>query len=204
MVIKDDFDEKFHTGRSELLKEPIEQLELPENMTVSQLVERFTGMSVQARNLGKAARIWERMLTDKARPTIFLGLTGPLIAAGLRNVLAGLIRHRLVDVVVSTGAIIYQDYLYSLGGEHYKGFINVDNKKLRELRINRIYDVFSDDLKFEEADDEIDKFTRTLPPGNYSSRQFISELAKTVTDERSILKASHDAGVPIFIPALNG
>jgi deoxyhypusine synthase len=189
--------------RKKYLDSPITQLEITNHMTAGQLVEQFSEMSIQARNLGNAARIWEKMLNDDSRPTIFLGLTGPLIAAGLRKVIAGLIRNNMVDVVVSTGAIIYQDYLYCLGAEHYHGFINADNKKLRDLRINRIYDVFTDDHKFEEADDRISKFAETLKPGNYSSRQFISELAKTVDDENSILKASHDTGVPIFIPALN-
>jgi len=189
--------------RKKYLDVPIQQLELQDVTTIGQLVERFSHMSIQARNLGTAAKIWEQMLKDQDRPTIFLGMTGPLIAAGLRKVIADLIRENMIDVIVSTGAIIYQDYLYCVGGQHYHGFINANNEKLRDIRINRIYDVFTDDFKFEEADDKISKFAATLEPGSYSSRQFIYELSKTVSDENSILKASYDNNVPIFIPALN-
>jgi deoxyhypusine synthase len=196
-------DSQLQNERNKLLETPINQLDITNNITVGQLVEQFSGMSIQARNLGTAARIWEKMLTDEHNPTIFLGLTGPLIAAGLRNIIASMIRKRMVDVVVSTGAIIYQDFLYSLGGRHCQGYVNADNKKLRELRINRIYDVFTDDYKFEEVDDYFDKFAQRLEPGNYSSRQFLNELAKEVNDDHSILKASRDSGVPIFVPALN-
>ena len=200
----EDIDEKqFTDERNKYLAEPITQLQINDHMSIGQLVEQFSIMSIQARNLGTAAHIWERMLNDPKRPTIFLGLTGPLIAAGLRNVIASLVRNRMVDVIVSTGAIIYQDFLYAIGGQHCHGFVNANNKKLRQLRINRIYDVFTDDLKFEEADNEIHLFADKLKPGNYSSRQFLFELAKDVKDENSILKACKDTNVPIFVPALN-
>ena len=189
--------------RDKFFKIPIEQINIDNGITVSDLVEQFSNASIQARNLGNAARTWEQMLTDKKRPTIFLGLTGPLIAAGLRCVIAGLIKDNLVDVVVSTGAIIYQDLFYAKGGVHYKGYPDANNKKLQELRINRIYNVFTDDLKFEETDDYVDQFARKLNPGNYSSRQFLNEIAKEIDDENSILKASYDHNVPIFVPALN-
>jgi deoxyhypusine synthase len=199
----DKYGDEFFRERKKFFKKPMEQIKIDNGITVCNLVEQFSNASIQARNLGNAAKTWEQMLVDKKRPTIFLGLTGPLIAAGLRNVITGLIKDNLVDVIVSTGAIVYQDLLYAKGGMHYKGYQNVDNKKLQKLRINRIYNVFSDDLVFEETDDFVDKFTRTLKPGNYSSRQFLREIASDVKDENSILKASYDHNVPIFVPALN-
>jgi deoxyhypusine synthase len=203
LVEQETTDQQLATERKRLLAKPITQLDITDNMTVGDLISQFSGMAIQARNLGTAAKIWEKMLSDPETPTIFLGLTGPLIAAGQRNIIANLIRKRMVDVVVSTGAIIYQDFLYSVGGQHCQGYIEANNKHLRELRINRIFDVFTDDYKFEEADDEISKFTNNLEPGNYSSREFLYHLAKNTGDENSILKASLDANVPIFVPALN-
>jgi deoxyhypusine synthase len=134
-----------------------------------------------------------------------MGLTGPLIAAGLRNVLADIVKKNFVDVVVSTGAIMYQDLLYAMGGQHYHGrSVNVDDRKLRDLRINRIYDVFSDDLIFFQVDDFVDKYTQAnMEPGNYSSRQFLMALSKELKDENSILKACYDTKTPVFVPALN-
>ena len=193
----------FNEERKKHLQIPVNQVTVQKNMTIASLVDQFSSMSIQARNLGKAAKIWERMLTDPQRPTIFLGLTGPLIAAGLRNVISGLIKDNMVDVIVTTGAIIYQDFLYSMGSQHYHGFITADNKKLRKLRLNRIYDVFSDDIKFEETDEQINKATRRMKPGNYSSRQFLQELAKEAKDDGSILKESLEHDIPIFVPALN-
>jgi deoxyhypusine synthase len=201
----DETDPKFVKERERLMHTPVNQILLNGGMSVRDLVDNFTTMSIQARNLGNAAKIWERMLLDKERPTVFLGLTGPLIAAGLRNVISDLVKMNFVDVVVSTGAIMYQDLLYAKGGQHYHGrSVNIDDKKLRELRINRIYDVFSDDIIFFEVDDWVDKYTQNnMEPGNYSSRQFLLELAKNLEDDNSILKACYDTKTPVFVPALN-
>jgi deoxyhypusine synthase len=196
---------KFVAERTKLLQKPVNQVQIHEDMTVRELVDNFSSMSIQARNIGNAAKIWEKMLNDKERPTIFIGLTGPLIAAGLRNVITDIINRNLVDVVVSTGAIVYQDLLYARGGQHYHGkSINVNDRKLRELRINRIYDVFSDDILFIETDDYVDKYTqKNMKPGNYSSREFLRELSREIDDENSILKTCYDTKTPLFVPALN-
>jgi deoxyhypusine synthase len=189
--------------REEYFSTPIKQVSINEDMTVRQLVDNFSEMSIQARNLGVAAKIWEKMLLDEDRPTVILGLAGPLIAAGLRNVICDMLTKNMVDVVVSTGAIIYQDYFYARGYQHYRGTPLVDDSKLCKMRINRIYDVFSDDLKFEETDDFISKHCDKFKPGTYSSREFMLELAKTIDDDNSILKTCADLEKPLFIPALN-
>ena len=200
-----EIDPKFQKERKKLMQTPVNQIEISEKMTIRELIDNFFTMSIQARNIGNAAKIWERMLTDKERPTVFMGLTGPLIAAGLRNVLSEIVKKNMVDVVVSTGAIVYQDLLYANGGQHYHGrSINVDDKKLRELRINRIYDVFSDDILFIKTDEYVHKYTKNyIEPGNYSSRQFLKELAKEIRDDKSLLKACYDTKTPLFVPALN-
>ncbi|UCF08481.1 MAG: deoxyhypusine synthase family protein [Thermoplasmata archaeon] len=201
----DENDPQFTKERKKLMHTPVSQIQVHDRMTVRELVDNFSGMSIQARNIGNAAKTWQKMLTDKERPVIFMGLTGPLIAAGLRNVLADIVKKNMVDALVSTGAIVYQDLLYAMGGEHYHGKSkNVNDKKLRELRINRIYDVFSDDLLFFKADDYIDKYTqKNIKPGNYSSREFLRELSRDIEDEGSLLKACYDTNTPVFVPALN-
>ncbi|UCE74870.1 MAG: deoxyhypusine synthase family protein [Methanomassiliicoccales archaeon] len=197
-------DPKFLAERKKLLQTPINQIQIHEDMTIRELVDNFCNMSIQARNIGRAAKIWEEMLTDEERPTIFMGLAGPLIAAGLRNILSDIIWKNMVDAVVSTGAIVYQDLLYARGGLHHHGSIIVNDKKLRDLRINRIYDVFTDDTLFFETDDYVDKYTeRSIKPGNYSSREFLMALSREITDKNSILKACYDTNTPIFVPAIN-
>ncbi len=48
--------------------------------------------------------------------SIILCLAGSLVSAGLKNVLVDMIRHNMVDAIVSTGAIVVdQDFFEGLG-----------------------------------------------------------------------------------------
>lgn len=189
--------------KKDLLAEPVRAVDLKRVKNVADLLDQYAHASVQARNLGAAAQVFERMLTDEERPTILLGLAGPLIAAGLRQVIRDLIHYNLVDVVVSTGAILYQDYYAAKGGVHAVGTPDADDAALRELLIDRIYDTYVDEEKFQEFDTSIARFADTLEPRNYSSREFIGRLSETIDDENSILVTARKKGVPIFCPAIN-
>lgn len=189
--------------KRDLLSSPIRQVDLEKVKNVAELLDQYSDASIQARNLGMAAQLFGRMLTDEERPTILLGLAGPLIAAGLRKVIRDLIHYNLVDVVVSTGAILYQDYYAAKGGIHSTGNPEADDAQLRELLIDRIYDTYVDEEKFQEFDTSIARFADTLEPRNYSSREFIWRLSETIQDENSILVTARKKGVPIFCPAIN-
>ncbi len=166
------------------------------------MLEQFQTTSIQARNLGRCLEVWENALLDRKRPTIFLGLAGPLIAAGLRKVLRDMVDWGLVDVVVSTGAVLYQDLYQTLGGQHWMGTPTADDVRLRELYLDRIYDTYVDELKFEETDRAIGRVTDQFPPRTASSREFLGFLGKKFPSTNSILSTAARRGVPVFSPAL--
>jgi deoxyhypusine synthase len=187
-----------------LLSRPTTPVKLTRGTTVSQLLDSYRDASFQARALGKCAGIFEAMLRDRQRPTIFLGLAGSLIAAGMRQVIVDLIEKNMVDVVVSTGAIISQDFYQVRGGRHYHGDVNADDKELRDLYIDRLYDTFIDEEKYWETDLVVSRFADTLGPQTLSSRAFLALLAlKAKKDRGSILGACARNAVPLFVPALN-
>ncbi len=196
-------DPEMKKKKREFLSSPIRQIDLEKTKNVAGLLDQYADASIQARNLGQAAQVFGRMLTDEERPTILLGLAGPLIAAGLRKVIRDLIHYNMVDVVVSTGAILYQDYYAAKGGIHAMGTPDADDAQLRDLLIDRIYDTYVDEEKFQEFDTSIARFADTLEPRNYSSREFVSLLSETIQDENSILVTARKKGVPIFCPAIN-
>ncbi len=189
--------------KKSLLKNRVNQVDFEKIKNVADLVESFKDSSIQARNVGQCADIFQRMLKDKERPTILLGLAGPLIAAGLRNVIRDLIHNNIVDDVVSTGAIMYQDFYAAMGEGHFTGSPHADDTVLRDLLINRIYDTYVDEEKFAAFDTFIGQFADSLKPKSYSSREFIHELSKVIDDNNSILVTARKKGVPIFCPAIN-
>ena len=201
--LKVELSESQRKRKAELLSTPIEAVDLTKARGISELVEAYGESSIQARNIGKCAEVYKNMLLDEARPTILLGAAGPLIAGGLRKVLRDMIEFGIVDVVVSTGAILYQDLYQARGYKHYKGIPEADDAELRDLLIDRIYDTYVDEEKFWDCDTFVAKFAEKLEPRSYSSREFLYLLGKELEDENSILHTAAKHDVPVFSPALN-
>jgi deoxyhypusine synthase len=147
------------------------------------------------------------MIEDK-ECSIILCLAGSLVSAGLKKVIIDLIKNNMVDIVVSSGAIIVdQDFFEGLGYNHYRGFINADDNKLRELMIDRIYDTFIDEKDLRKCDMTICEIANSMKPGSYSSREFIHEMGKYLEikgkNKDSIVFISYKKDVPIFCPAFS-
>ncbi len=188
--------------RKSLLKTPVEPVDLEKVTSVMDLVEAWKDCGIQSRSLAECAMVYENMLSDKDRPTVMLGISGALIAGGLRKVLSGMLSKGIVDVVVSTGAILYQDYYTALGYMHYKGTPNSDDERLHDLYIDRIYDAYVDEIGFVQCDDHIADFSSKLEARTYSTREFLYRLGSTLKDEYSILCQAYKHGIPVFCPAI--
>lgn len=190
-------------SKKDVLKEKVKQIDFDEIVTVKDLVEAYKDSSIQSRALATCAIAYEKALKDKSRPTVILGLAGPLVAAGLRKVIADMIKFGIVDAIVTIGAIPYQDFYQARGYNHYKCSPRCDDLALREVFVDRIYDTLVDEDKFRETDEVIGNIAGELEPRGYSSREFMKILGEAIDDEDSILYNAAKYGVPVFVPALN-
>ncbi len=192
--------------KKELLKDKIQHIDIKKFNSIP-LIESFDNMAFQSRNLARACKIYDKMLQDKDCTTI-LCLAGSLVSAGLKKVIIDLIKHNMIDVIVSTGAIVVdQDFFEGLGFNHYRGFVNADDNKLRELMIDRIYDTFIDEEDLRVCDMTTKKIADSMNPGVYSSREFIYEMGKyldkNIKNPDSFVHSAYKKGVPIFCPAFS-
>ena len=193
------------------LKKRVDHVDLRKVSTVSDMLSAYRGSSFQSRNLAKCAETLSAMLNDKDRPTIFLGLAGAMVPAGMKKVISLMVQEKMVDVIVSTGSNMYHDTAETLGGYHYIGSPDVDDRELYESGIDRIYDVFADEKKYREIDNKImalaDGVVKTEPI--ISSRRFLYHLGKYIDEassqgkEDSIVWNCWKYNVPIFVPALS-
>ncbi len=171
--------------------------------TAGDIVEKMAGTAFQARNLGLAARIWDAMLRDET--TIFLGLAGAMVPAGMRPLIVYLIENRLIDVIVSTGANLYHDVYETLGFEHAQGDPDGDDVRLAQLRVVRFYDVLAPEHEFSIGERFCTEFSLTLDEGRpYTTREYFEMLGKAMAPkarEEGILTAAAGHGVPIYCPA---
>jgi deoxyhypusine synthase len=111
--IKVGFDEFDLERRKKFIKRPVRPVTVEPRKGVSDLLKRMGDTAFQGKNLSLAVDVWEEML--KRRCTVFFGLAGAMVPAGMRNILVHLIKKRYVDCIVSTGANLFHDVHETLG-----------------------------------------------------------------------------------------
>ena len=186
------------------LNTPVEPLSISPGRPVHDLVASMGGTSFQARNLALGVDIWSNMLKDEL--TIFLGLAGAMIPAGMRQVMVYLIENRLIDCLVSTGANLFHDLHESLGRFHWKGNASSDDRELANSKIYRIYDVFASEKDFDDSEQFAANFFNGLDQDRaYTTREFLFLLGKELSThgtKEGILTAAAKANLPIYCPAI--
>jgi len=192
--------------REDFLNSPVVHMKLKPNMTVNQLIQQFENSgSFGAGRLAAACDIYERMIKDE-QCTIFLALAGALVPAGLRAAIADLIRKRMIDALVSTGANMVHDLIEALGGHHYKGHWFVDDFLLYKYHVYRIYDIFVPEEDFVKADrtliETFDEIANNSRKNAYATNEIMREIGSRLKDRDSIVRAAYEAKVPVFLPAM--
>ena len=195
-------------SKNDYLKEVIKHIDIKEHNVVN-LVDSMEDMAFTARDLNRAAKIYDTMLRDE-NCGIILTLAGSLFSAGLKKVVYDMIMSNMVDAIVSTGAVMVdQDFFEALGFKHYKGTKWVDDNEMRDLHIDRIYDTFIDEDELRVCDETTAKIFDSMKPGAYSSREFLWEFGKYLDEnggpkvDDSVIYAAYKKNVPIFVPAFS-
>ncbi len=193
-------------GREDFLRMPVTHMQIRSDMTVNQLVQQFRSSgSFAAGRLASACDVFENMVRDQDC-TVFLALAGAMVPAGLRSTIADLIRTRMVDALVSTGANMVHDLIEALGGHHYQGHWLVDDYLLYKYHIYRIYDIFVPEEDFIKADETLIKMFDEIAQKNeqktLSTNELMHEIGKRLKDPNSIVRSAYEADVPIFLPAM--
>ena len=192
--------------KNDFLKDHIKHIDI-KGFDSTEIIEAMRDMSFTAGDTAKAAEILNQMIADD-QCTVILCIAGSTSAAGCMQIYVDMVRNNMVDVIVATGAsIVDMDFFEALGFRHYKGSAFVDDKKLRELYIDRICDTFIDEEQLQVCDNTIKEIADSLAPGVYSSRQFIREMGKYLVENTekpdSLVQAAYENDVPIFCPAFS-
>ena len=123
-------------------------------------------LSYNAGRLREACKLYaSKMLADDT--TVGLSLSGALTPAGLGiSCLVPLIEAGFIDWMVSTGANLYHDAHFALGMDLHQARPGLDDLKLREEQVIRIYDIVFDYENLLGTD----RFFRTLCRGRGVSK----------------------------------
>jgi deoxyhypusine synthase len=193
------------TRKAELLSSPVEHIDITK-FDARPIVEAMGKMSFTSRDLARATGIYNQMLEDP-NCSIILVVAGSTSAGGCMDLYAELVRSNMVDAIVATGAtIVDMDFFEALGHKHFQANEIPDDDTLRSLYIDRIYDTYIDEEQLQDCDFTIGQIADGLDPRPYSSRAFIREMGKWLSEgngkkDNSLVKLAYEHDVPIFCPA---
>jgi deoxyhypusine synthase len=193
------------TRKAELLSTPIEHIDITK-FDARPIVDAMGHMSFTSRDLARATKIYNTMLEDQSC-SIILVVAGSTSAGGCMDLYAELVRSNMVDAIVATGAtIVDMDFFEALGHKHYQANEIPDDDTLRSLYIDRIYDTYIDEEQLQDCDHTVGLIADSLEPRPYSSRAFIREMGKWLSEgnarkQGSLVQLAYENDVPIFCPA---
>ena len=192
--------------KKDLLKQVIKHIDI-KSFDASPIINSMREMSFSSRETANAADIFNMMIAEKECTNI-LTIAGSTSAAGCMQVYVEMVKHNMVDAIVSTGAsIVDMDFFEALGYKHYRGTQFIDDKFLRDNYVDRIYDTYIDEEELQACDSTIKTIADSLEPRPYSSREFIYEmgkyLSKNSVKKESLIQTCYEHNVPIFVPAFS-
>jgi deoxyhypusine synthase len=191
---------------SKLLSRKIAPAPMPADISVVDLIDGY----FTAYNSARLREICHLLSQEvmRAGVTVALSLSGAMTPAGFGvSVLSPLVRHGLIDYIISTGANLYHDMHYGLGLDLYASNPFVDDVKLRQEGRIRIYDiVFGYDVLL-ETDAFIRELLRAEPfqkrmgtaEFHHLLGKYVREVEKQLGVNHSCLLATaYECGVPIY------
>jgi len=203
--------------REEFQHDPIGHVAVEPGMTVGELATAYGDAGFGAGDLAEAVDVYAEML-EREDVTTFLGLAGAMVPAGMRRLVADLVRDGHVDALVTTGAILTHDAIEAIGGHHHHGraaapdtSAREHDETLREEGVDRIYDVYLPQEHFTAFEEHLRAavFPDLAAEGTVSIRELTAALGRAnaaanegVDADPGIAAAAHAHDVPIYAPAV--
>ena len=190
---------------SEISGVKIEGYDFDNGVNYMEILGKMSSTGFQATMLGKAIEIINKMIKEKA--FIYLGYTSNMASSGLRDVFRHLVKHKKVDVVVTTAGGIEEDIIKCLG-DFVLGDFRASGKELREKGINRIGNVLVPNnryIKFEKFFQEIlvEVYGEQKKTGkSIMGYELIWKLGEKIDDERSIYYWAWKNKIKVYCPTL--
>ncbi len=154
----------------------------------------------QATKLAEAIEIIQEMRREKA--TIFLAFTSNMISSGVREAIRFLVKHKLVDVMVTTAGGVEEDII-----KCFKPFVlgsfDTPGRLLREQGINRTGNLFIPNDRYLHFEEFMTPFLEGLhKQGRITSESFCKAIGEAVDNKESVSYWAAKNHIPTFCPGL--
>ncbi len=185
----------------------IPHIKLDSNTTVKELIEIYANSGFNARQLGEAAKLYQKMIHENA--TICLTVAGAMTPVGFGGIIKTLLEKGFVDWIVTTGANVYHEDHFAWGLPVKQGHFEVDDNILYEKEIVRIRDVYVKFYETLELEDNIiqNMFKDKFSEKSFTTAEFCNVLGKISKEkskfpEKSFLTTAYELDVPVYVSTL--
>lgn len=183
----------------------IKGYDFDQEFNFKEFLEAYSLMGFQGTHLAEGIEIIKAMRREKAR--IFLAYTSNQISSGNREIIKYLVKHKKVDVIVTSAGGVEEDIIKCLK-PFVIGKFDVSGRMLFENGINRTGNIFVPNDRFAAFDDFMQKFFERIyniqkETGKiFCPKDLIKELGIEINNENSILYWAAKNEIPIFCPGL--
>jgi deoxyhypusine synthase len=184
---------------------PLEPLDLGRVHTIDDLVRAMSKTAFTGRQVGEAADVLEAMARDKDC-FVVMTLAGAMTVAKQGLIIAELIDRGVVNAIVSTGALMAHGLVEATGRSHFRHNPEISDRELYEQGYNRVYDTLEPEQNLDDVErvvsEVLENWDHSEVMCSYKLNHAIGEhLARHAKEQRGILKAAYEKGVPVFVPA---
>jgi deoxyhypusine synthase len=186
--------------------EPLEALDLSRVESFDDLLRAMRSTSFGGRQLGEAADVLYEMVSD--RDCLVVGtFSGAMTVAKQGLVLCDMIDQGMLDVVVSTGALMAHGFVEATGLTHFKVNPELDDREMYYAGFDRVYDTLELEKNLDDVEVIVKQVLSDWPEGEpVSSSALHRELGRWLaanTEGRGILRSAFEQDVPVYVPAFS-
>jgi len=184
----------------------VRDLAVADAVTVRALMDQWRdGGGFTAKKLAVAADLLHRMVTDGDEKVI-LSFPAAIMATGTRGVIRDLVKHKLVDAIITTCGTLDHD-LARLWGHYLAGRFDADDRELHQHGVNRLGNVFVPNEAYGELLEarlkpRLEAWAQETK--SWSTRALCAKLgawaAESENKEESLLYWAYTNDVPIYVP----
>ena len=198
--------------------DPIGHAQISAGMSVSELVREYANAGIGAAEIADAVDVTAEAF-GREETSVFFGLAGAMVPAGMRAIVADLIREGHIDALVTTGANLTHDAIEAIGGKHHHGSHDhpdydtpAFDEQLRDEGVDRIYNVYLPQEHFTLFEQHLrsevfDPIGENVVP----IAEFTAELGRAnaevneregIDEDAGIAAAAYEHDVPVHVPAI--
>ncbi len=183
----------------------IEGYNFEKEFNFQEFLQSYAHTGFQATHLAQGIEIVKTMRREKA--IIFLSYTSNMVSSGVREIIKYLVKHKKVDVLVTSAGGIEEDIIKALK-PFVLGEFDVPGRMLFEHGVNRTGNIFVPNDRFAYFDKFMQKFLADIYKKQkeqgtiFCPKDLNRELGLAINDESSILYWAAKNDIPIFCPGI--